>query len=209
MNSINSFTRKDVELINVKTVCKSYYRIDQYQLKHRLFKGGWSPDIYRDVYERGSAIVCLPYDPVLDRVILIEQFRTGAYAEGAEDCWLVEAVAGIIEVGEKLEDVVHREAAEEAGCALHDLKYVGDYYATPGGCSEKLTVYIGHTDSEGIGGIHGVDEEDEDIRVFSTSFDEAMDLLDKGKISNIALVVALQWLALNKQDLRKSWLGIK
>ena len=100
-----------------KTVCyDGFFRIERYRLRHQLFRGGWSREITRELFERGHAAAVLPYDPLLDAVVLIEQFRIGAL-ETPGDPWLLEIVAGVIDKPDETpEDVVRREAVEEANC---------------------------------------------------------------------------------------------
>ncbi len=99
----------DVEVLE-KTVCfEGFFRLERYRLRHRLFNGDWSQTVQRELFERGHAAAVLPYDPVTNEVVLIEQFRVGAMnAPGGP--WLLEIVAGIIEDNEAAEDVVKREA---------------------------------------------------------------------------------------------------
>ena len=195
-----------VEIVERKTVFQGYFRVDRYLLKHRTFAGGWSPVISREIFERGHAASVLPFDPERDAVVLIEQFRAGALAAGLGP-WLIEIVAGIIGPGETAEEVVRREAVEEMGCAVTDLEPIRTYLLTPGGSSETLAMFCGRVDSAGAGGIHGLDEEGEDIRVLVHSVDEAVAMLNDGTIFNANAVLALQWLALNREDLRRRWLG--
>jgi len=198
------FTDKDVETVERRTVYDGYFRIDRYRLRHRLHAGGWSGEMTREVFERGHAVGVLPYDPVRDEVVLLEQFRVGALAAGWTP-WLIEIVAGIVEEGETAEDVARREAMEEAGCQVAELVHLHDYLVSPGGTSESVTLFAGRVDSAGAGGIHGLDHEHEDIRVFTLPADEALDLLARGSIRNALAVIALQWLALNRNELRKKW----
>ncbi|MGF1592085.1 MAG: NUDIX domain-containing protein [Kiloniellaceae bacterium] len=193
-----------VEILEKTTPFKGYFQVDLYRLRHRKFDGGWTEPMTREVFERGHAAAVLPYDPDLDRVVLIEQFRPGAYAAGLEP-WLIEVVAGIIEDGETPEEVVRREAVEEAGCAVTALHPIGRYLASPGGCSETQTLFCGRVDSRGAGGVHGLDHEHEDIRVLAVSRQEALDRLAAGAVGNLTAAVALQWLALNYQELMRIW----
>lgn len=202
---VQNFTRSDVELLKHETVFQGYFRVDKYHLKHRLFAGGWSGEFTREVFERGHAASCLPYDPVKDRVLLIEQFRVGPLAAGDTYPWMLEAVAGVIDHGESPESVASREAKEEAGIDITGLVKVADAYASPGGTSERVTHFIGRFDSEGVGGVFGLDDENEDIRAVTYSFDEAMNLLSRGRITNAALLITLMWLALHRDELRTSW----
>ena len=146
---------KDVEILE-KTVCyKGFFRIDRYRLRHRLFNGGWSPPVTRELFERGHAAAVLPYDPLRNEVVLIEQFRIGAM-NTPDGPWLLEIVAGIIEPDEITEDVVKRESMEEANCNISDLIPLYDYLASPGGMTERIALFCGRTDTTLAGGIHAV-----------------------------------------------------
>ncbi len=197
--------RDDVELIAAETPFQGHFRIDRLSLRHKLFGGGMSPTLVREVFERGCAAACLPYDPDRDRVVLLEQFRPGPFAAGDPSPWLIEAVAGIVEPGESNEDVVRREALEEIGRPVGDLFHVVDLYPTPGGSTETVAVFVGRVDADGAEGVHGAKEEGEDIRVFSLPFEEALEWFDRGRISNAALVVPLLWMARNRDRLRALW----
>ncbi len=195
---------QDVELIEKTTPYQGYFRIDVYRLRHRCFGGGWTEVMSRDLLERGPASVVLPYDPLRDNVVLIEQFRIGAYAAGIAP-WLIEPVAGMVEAGETPEEVARREAVEEAGCEITDLEPIGHVLSSPGGSTEVYHLYCGRTDSAGIGGIHGLTQEHEDIRAFTLPVDTALERLAKSEYNNAITVMTLQWLALNRERLKKKW----
>ncbi|MCY4499141.1 MAG: NUDIX domain-containing protein [Rhodospirillaceae bacterium] len=195
---------RDVEVIARDTVFQGTFRVDRYRLKHRTFAGGWSEELSREVFERKHAAALLPYDPVRDEVVLIGQFRAGAYAAG-RDPWLIECVAGLIEGGETPEDVARRETLEESGLKLLGLERIGGIFASPGAVSEFVDIFLGRVDAAGAGGLHGLDREHEDIRVFACPVHEAIDLLSEGHILVGHTVVALQWLAIHRDDVRQRW----
>ncbi len=195
-----------VKIIEKKTVFQGYFRIDRYRLQHRTFDGGWSGEMVREIFERGHAAAVVLYDPDHDTVALIEQFRVGALAAGWENPWLLEIVAGIIEDGEAAEEVARREAEEEAGCKITELWPIVKMLATPGGSSESLMLYCARVDTTGMGGIHGLAEEHEDIRVVILPFSEVQKKLEEGAIQNATALVGLQWLALNRTTVRSHWL---
>ncbi len=198
-------THKDVEILE-RTVCyKGFFRIDRYRLRHRLFNGGWSHPITRELFERGHAAAVLPYDPIRNEVILIEQFRIGAM-DTPDGPWLLEIVAGIIEADEITEDVVKRESVEEANCNISDLIPLYDYLASPGGMTERIALFCGRTDTTQAGGIHGAADEGEDIKVHVVSLETALQFLVSGKINSASAIIALQWLALNRGLVREKWL---
>ncbi|MGE5538769.1 MAG: ADP-ribose diphosphatase [Gemmatimonas sp.] len=195
---------RKVDIMEKRVAYHGYFRIDRYRLRHELFGGGMSKPIQREVFERGHAVGLLPYDPVRDVVVLIEQFRIGAYAAGF-DPWMLEIVAGIIEDGETPEDVARRESSEEANLTLTDILPICRYIASPGGASESVRVFLGRVDASAAGGIHGLNHEDEDIRVVPMPWAEARRLLDDGRMYNALGVVALQWLALHRDEIRAKW----
>ncbi len=208
-----SFSRDDVEVIQRQRAYDGYFKIDSYTFRHQLFAGGLGNEVHREIFERGHAVTVLPYDPATDQVVLIEQFRCGAFAamespwfSGNESPWLIETVAGIIDPGEHPEDVAYREAIEETGTAVTALAKVCRYLVSPGGSSETVFVFIGRIDSTAVDGLHGLAHEGEDIRPFVVSADDAFDAVSSGRISNAMTIIALQWLQLNKVSLKQQWL---
>ncbi len=197
---------KQFEIVNKEIVYRGFFRMEKYRLKHTLYAGGWSEEISRELFVRGSCIAVLLYDPDADKVVLIEQFRAGAIIR-PERAWLVEIVAGAIEEGETAEDVAYRESLEEAGCEIQELITINEFYTTPGGASERITLFCGRVDSAQIGGVHGLDDEHEDIWVRTVSFDEAYHMVQTGEIESAIPIIAIQWLALNRQQLQQQWLN--
>jgi ADP-ribose pyrophosphatase len=164
-----------------------------------------SRPISREVLQRAPVAAVLPYDPMRDTVVLLEQFRAGKMLAGAEDPWMVEIVAGIIEEGETPEVMARREALEEANCEILALEPLPGFYPSAGGCSEYVHMFCGKVDSEGLGGIHGLDHEDEDIRVWVEPADRALERLERCELDNAITIVALQWLAVHRERLRAAW----
>lgn len=194
----------DVEIIARETLYRGFFSLNLYRFRHRLFNGDMSPEIKREIFERGHAAVLLPYDPVRDEVVLIEQLRIAA-VDTSRSPWLLEMVAGMIETGESVEDVCRREAQEEAGVVVGRCKPVLSYLASPGGTSERLSIMVGEVDATTAEGIHGLEEEHEDIRVHVVSREQAYRWVEEGAIDNAASVIALQWLALHHESLKKEW----
>jgi len=197
---------KQFEILDKEIVYTGFFRMEKYRLRHTLFAGGWSGEINRELFVRGSAVAVLLYDPHTDKVVLIEQFRAGAIVQ-PDRAWLVEIVAGGIEEGETAVEVAYRESMEEAGCEIQELIVINEFYTTPGGCSERITLFCGKIDSSQVGGIHGLDHEDEDILVRAVDFKDAYLMLENNEIESAIPIIALQWLALNKDKLKQQWLG--
>jgi ADP-ribose pyrophosphatase len=141
---------------------------------------------------------------VRDEVVLIEQFRIGA-VEDPSGPWLIEVIAGLYEPGEPVEDLIHREALEEAGCTVSDLIPLFHYYSSPGGSNEEIDLYIARTDTSAVGGTFGLDEEGEDIRVHVMKSEVAFEMLEQGSIDSAMPIIALQWLQLNRDKIRSIW----
>ena len=200
-----TFTKNDVEIIARETLYSGFFSMDLYRFRHRLFNGEMSGEIKREIFERGHAAVLLPFDPVRDEVVLIEQIRIAAY-DVSESPWLLEMVAGMIEEGESVEDVARREAQEEAGLVVGRTQPVLSYLASPGGTSERLSIMVGEVDATTAKGIHGLADENEDIRVHVVSREQAYQWVEEGKIDNAASVIALQWLQLHHLKLSNEWL---
>ena len=196
--------QKKFEIVDQQITYQGFFRVEKFRLKHTLFAGGWSGTISRELFVRGDCVAVLLYDPDLDKVVLIEQFRAGALLK-PEPAWLIEIVAGAIEAGETAEAVAHREALEEAGCVIEDLFEINRFYTTPGCSAEWLTLFCGIVDSSKAAGIHGLEDEDEDILVRVVDFADAYRMVENGDINSAIPIIALQWLALNKQKVLERW----
>ncbi|AEH32347.1 ADP-ribose diphosphatase [Vibrio anguillarum] len=199
----NIFTPQDVDVISKETLFQGFFRMVKYRFKHKLFEGGWSEEIEREMFERGHAAAMLPYDPARDEVVIIEQIRVGALEHAHP--WQLEIVAGVIDPNETSEQVIRREAMEEAGIEVNRIEKISSYYPSSGGCSELLDVFVGEIDATQAKGVHGLDYEGEDIKVHVMSREEAYRLVKNGQIENGASIIALQWLELNYQQLQLQW----
>ena len=178
--------------------------VDVLGLRHRLFQGGWSETLRREVAVRPRAVGALLYDVRTDEVVLVRQFRAGLVDE-AENPWILEVVAGLTAAGEAPVDVVKREAMEETNCPILDLIPICEYYNSPGWSNEKISLFCALVDASGAGGVHGLDEEHEDILVVTMPFDEALDMVKAGAVDNAMAIIAIQWMALNKQSVIQRW----
>jgi ADP-ribose pyrophosphatase len=196
-----SFSKDDCKIIAKESLHDGFFKVDRFNIQHQLYAGGHSETFSRELFERGEAAAVLLYDTTADVVILTEQFRIGAAFDSETSPWLLEVVAGMVETGEQPDDVARREAQEEAGCIIHDLIPISSYWSSPGGTSEKIHLYCALLDSQGVGGIHGLDHEQEDILVRTIPFEQAYNAIASGEINNAATIIALQWLKLNQETL--------
>jgi ADP-ribose pyrophosphatase len=198
------FGAQDVRVLDNQTIWSGHYSMRRITLQHRRFAGGWSDPVVREVFERGDAVAVLPYDPVSDSLVMIEQFRPGAI-RGDDSPWMLELIAGVVEVGERDEEVVHREAMEEAACELSDLVPIATVFPSAGACTEQVRLFCGRVNKAAIGGLHGLQEEGEDILVHSVARTDALQMLAENRIPNGHTLIALQWLHIHGEALRERW----
>lgn len=196
------FSASDVSVEKRETVFQGFFRMDKLWLTHKRFDGADMPVFTRELFVRGDATCVLPYDPVRDEVVLLEQFRLGALGRD-QSPWLLELVAGMNEEGETPEDVAQREGQEEAGLTFTKLGKICDYLVSPGGTTEMIHLFCGLISTAEAGGLFGVEHEHEDIRAHVVTADDAIAMIHDGRINNAAAIIALQWLELNRSRLRK------
>lgn len=195
----------EYEILKKEVGFDGFFKLERYRLRHTLFAGGWTTPMTRELFERGHAAAILPYDPVRDTVVLVEQFRIGALGH-PNGPWLTEIVAGMIGEGETPEDVVRREALEEAGCTIGRVEFICDCYVSPGGTSEMVSVYCGEVDSAGLDGQHhGLPHEHEDIRVHVVPAEDALRRLHANALHSASPILTLQWLERERPRLRREW----
>lgn len=199
-----SLGHSDVELLSSRLCHDGFLKVEKIALRHRLFAGGWSQPLQRELLVKDAAVGVLLYDPVLDRVILVRQFRIGAMG-GSASPWLLELVAGMVGPGEEASRVAIREAVEESNCTPTELIKICEYLNSPGTSNEKLTLYCGRVDSGAAGGIHGLAEEHEDIEVVVLDLKEVTQAITSGVINNAMTIIAIQWLQLNKPAVLEIW----
>jgi ADP-ribose pyrophosphatase len=193
----------DVEIVGFSEPYAEFFAVEEYTLRYRQFDGSMGPPIHRTALVSCDAATVLPYDPVRDRVLLIEQFRAGPFARGDAQCWSLEAIAGRIDPGETPEETLRREAREEAGLEIGEMLFCHGYYPSPGAKTEFIYSYVAPMDlPDSASGLGGLLHEGEDIRVHLVPYDHAQALLQSGEIGNAPLVLSLQWLALNRDRLR-------
>ncbi len=200
------FNDKNVEIKSVESAYDGFFKINKFTFRHSLFNGGQSDWVVREIFERGHAVAVLPYDPLQNKVVLIEQIRIGALAS-KDSPWLLEVIAGMVDKdAESLEAVAKREAVEEANLKIDQLTPMLSYLSSPGGTTERLYLYLGIVDATDAGGVFGLEDENEDIKVHVLPVAEAFELLGSGEIDNAATVISLQWLMLNKNKIDAEYL---
>jgi ADP-ribose pyrophosphatase len=185
------------------------FPLDVVKFRHRRFDGTLSGEKTWEVWRRGRAAAVLPYDPVADAVVLIEQFRLPALAAGLDPV-LVELPAGLCDDGESPEVTARREAGEEMGLEVGALRWIGSFLLTPGGSDELCELYAGWVqapaaNADGIAGHGGMAAEQEDIRVRVWPAAQAIEAVLAGRINNSVAAIGLLWLAARRSVLRQEW----
>lgn len=195
---------KRYELLARDVVYDGFFHMHRHRLRHSSFRGGWCEPIVRERIERLAAVSVLLYDPDSDAVVLVEQFRVGRMGEAA-DAWGLETVSGFCDTDhETPEQVARREVVEETGCDLLALHPIGDFFVSPGMSVERIHLYCGRVDATRAGGVHGLADEGEEMRVVRMSRADAVAQLF-GRLDSTSVIMALQWLQLNHGQLSRDW----
>lgn len=194
--------KKRVNIIEeVEAYNKAIFRIIEAKLRHERFDGTMSAEIMRLSLERGDGVTAIVHNPDDDTILMIEQFRYPTYGK-TQDGWLVELPAGIVEDGEEPKSTMLREIEEETGYRVDTLHHVYTFFLSPGGSSERIFLFYGRVNPENsisIGG--GLEDEHEDIRTFTVRIDDVLERLSKQEFQDAKTILALQWLALNRNKL--------
>ncbi|OYQ32897.1 hypothetical protein CHU95_19380 [Niveispirillum lacus] len=193
-----------VEVVQHNVRHQGFMKFSVMTLRHERFAGGMTPVIERDICHRGYAVAIVLYDPQADMLVMVEQFRIGAFAAGVNP-WMLEFVAGMVKPGEDPAEVAIREAAEEAGCMPRDVRRVYTMMPSPGGCTEVVEIFFGVVDSTGVGGIHGLEDEVEDIRVHLVPAETAIALLDGDRVPSGFTLLGLSWFARHRDRMRADY----
>ena len=182
---------------------RGFFSVEEHDVSFQKFDGTHSPVVTRAAFVSSDATIVLPYDPVTDRVLLVEQFRAGSYVRGDRYPWCLEPIAGLIDAGETPEQAAIREAKEEAGLELHHLELISQTYPSPGSSAEFFHVYLGLVDLPASTDlIAGLATEAEDIRSHIFTFPAFMDQIDSGSFCVGTTVLAGLWLARHRDRLR-------
>ncbi|MDE0841333.1 MAG: NUDIX domain-containing protein [Porticoccaceae bacterium] len=202
----HTFGRDDVEIEASETVYQGFFKMLRYSVRHRLFNGGWSRLLKRELFQRGDAVGILIFDPGNNTLGLVEQFRIGAL-QHAHGPWQYEVVAGMVESGAAPSDVAMRELQEETGLEIDSLVPVCDYLVSAGGSDEKMYLYCALTDLSGCGGIFGLPSEAEDISFQVWSYEQVAAAFDAGQMNSAAMTISWLWLEKNRPQLYRDYVA--
>jgi|WetSurMetagenome_2_1015567.scaffolds.fasta_scaffold102465_2 ADP-ribose pyrophosphatase len=217
MNELkHQFIHTDVKIIRKKKLYSGFCSVNECLLQNKLFSGTWSAPYNREVVNRYDAIGVLPYDPKLDKVVLIEQFRIGAYSPCRQlvendatptqpSPWLLEIVAGVIDKDETITELIHREMMEETGLKVAKILPVFEYFSSPGASTEKIQLFCAAVDATLAPKFLGMADENEDIKIHVVTSKEAFAAVNSGKIHNAMAIIALLWLELHLTEVRNNF----
>ncbi len=192
-----AFEASNLKILDKTTSYQGFITIQQLSLQFPLFQGGMSPPVFREVAARPHAVAVLLYDSAQQQVVMIEQFRAGALAN-TQSPWLLEVVAGVVESTDTFEEAAIREVFEETGLRVQALIPICHYLPSPAILSEKVFLYCAIVHAPKSGGVFGLVEETEDIKVHVFSVEEAFEQLALGHIVSAPAWISLQWLQLQK-----------
>lgn len=198
-----------VEIESDDVAWKGRFTVRRIAFSNLRFDGRRSGRRVWELQCRGHAAAMLPYDPITDQVVMIEQFRLPALAANLPPV-MMEIPAGLLEKGEDPAEAIAREMEEEAGLHADRVEKIGDFLLTPGGSDECCTIFVGRVrapkaDAQGIAGYAGLANEDEDIRIRVMDAPTAIAQTLAGEYQNSVTSLALMWLAAKREDLRRQW----
>ncbi len=198
------FSHEDILVESSLCQYQGHFRLDELVIKFKKFDNQWTSSVVREKISRANAVAVLLYDPLQDKVVLVEQLRVGCIQDQSiSSPWLLELVAGLVSPGEDAQETAIREIEEEAGVKLEkqNLISIGEYYNTPGAFTERTSVYCALVDSTHLGGIFGLEHEHENIKVHALAFQSIFKQLAENQfLTSASTVIALQWLKLNREN---------
>ena len=194
-----------LDIIEMSRAYTGYFAVDEVALRHEQFDGQMSEVLHRSYFVAGDAALVLPYDPVRDRVLVVEQMRMGPLGRGDPQVWQLEPIAGRVDPGETGEQAALREAKEEAGLSLTSLETVAKGYPSPGDSTGYYHIFVGVTDlPDDTAGIGGLETEDENIRSRLISFDDFLAMAERQALSTTPVTLLAYWLAHHRSRLRSA-----
>ncbi|MDJ1158567.1 NUDIX domain-containing protein [Chelatococcus sp. SYSU_G07232] len=182
--------RAPIRIRSVEILSDDWALLTKTTFDYRRRDGTWETQV-RQAYDRGDGAVILPYDPGRGTVLLARQFRLPAYVNGHPG-HLVEACAGLLD-GDDPESCIRREAEEELGCRLSDVRRVFEVFMSPGSVTERLVFFVARyapVDRVAQGG--GMACEGEDIEVLELALDDALAMIATGGIIDGKTIMLLQ-----------------
>ncbi|TCM71104.1 ADP-ribose pyrophosphatase [Acinetobacter calcoaceticus] len=203
ITQLASFNASDITIEAQEQLYQGFVHVERISLRHRLFQTLsssanvqdelYTPLISRELIRRKEAAGVLLYDDTQQKFALIEQFRIGAIRD-QDSPWQLEIIAGLLDGDESAESCIRRECYEESGCEVDQLEHLFSFYPSAGACDEIFHLYSANVNLPLEGGIFGLAEEGENIKLHLIEYTELNSLLHSGRLCNAAVIMALQWL---------------
>jgi nudix-type nucleoside diphosphatase (YffH/AdpP family) len=190
-----------IAITSAELVYSGWAKLTRYRLAIGKHDGGTLHAV-REVHDHGHGAGVLPYDAFRGTVLLVRQFRLPPYLSGT-DGMMIEACAGLLDAGEAAEACALREAEEELGYRIRNLKTLGRVWATPGAVTESLWLFLADYSAADRIGNGGGKDEDEDVEILEMSLAEAMGLVTRGEIADAKTIILLQHLWMTTEGLAK------
>lgn len=184
-----------IKIKNTEILSDNWYTLKK--VTFSIEKKNGSEEIQsREAYDRGNGAVILLYNVAHKTIILTRQFRLPTYINGNADGMLIEACAGLLD-NDRPEECIKRETEEETGYKISEVQKVFEAYMSPGSVTEILHFFIAEYSNEmKIADGGGLEEEGENIEVLELSYQEALDMIDKGDIKDAKTIMLIQYLRL-------------
>lgn len=196
---MTKFDKAGVAIVSRTTLSNGWTELSSYDIDYTASDGQTSR-LKREIYHRTPAATILLYDPKRQTVVLVRQFRLAAHLNG-DPGWMVETPAGLLD-GDEPEAAIRREAMEETGYHIRDIRFLFKAYMAPGAVTEVIHFFAATVDAaDRISAGGGLAEEHEDIEVMDVPLSEAMTMIESGSIIDGKTIMLLQWAALNQERL--------
>ncbi len=181
-----------VEILARRRVFDGFFKIEEVDLRYERFDGAMTPPLKRLVFERGDSVAAIVYHRGQNKLLFLRQFRFPTYEKGPG--WITEVVAGMQEHGEPAAEALKREILEESGYEVSSLEPIATFYLSPGGSSERITLfYVEVTSANKIASGGGLVEENEDIETISYSPEELAQAVATGAIQDAKTLIGILW----------------
>lgn len=194
---------KKVSIEKKNYILEDVFKVEEAYLRFEKFNGEMTGTVRRISLERGDSVSILIYNTITNKIILVSQFRYPSYKSGHG--WLFETIAGIVDSGETPEESARREVEEEAGLEITKLEHIATFFPSPGGSSERIFLYYSEISmgSDSYARTGGLACEDENIKSYEFSLEEALGKIKSGEIMDAKTIIGIHWLE-NRQLKQKA-----